>query len=502
MRQPCLGRTLAPLSNEGRLAVSSRALFGAITSALLTLTLLALASPAASQSGRAGEAATGPSPERLVILVPAPRGGGLDQTANAMKQALEGEGLVREAVIEWRPGGGGLVALAEVVEARRGDPRFLILGGSVMVTASQTNQSVRSLLDTTPIARLAGDYQALAVPPGSPIRDLDHLLQIVDRDPSAIHWTSGSDRGRQLVERIYVHTGVDAASAPFELQAGDSDARLALRGRDARLVAISSYGALAADAAQGYARILAVAAPGRQFRGLPTLEGHGFALSSMNWRGVFAPPAIPEADARRLEAIMSQMVRSRVWRQALDDHGWVDLYLSGAPLRSFVLQEHQRPPPDPSTPRRGADANRLRDFLAAMGIAAALALAATFAIQMWRRRRPRRREQAVKAGLASIPSLEPSSDRVGAQQALVTAINREFESWKLSDAERDVAWLMLKGLAMREIARLRGTSERTVNQQAQAVYGKSGLEGRTDLAGYILDQCLAPQGSDQKPTSA
>jgi len=44
---------------------------------------------------------------------------------------------------------------------------------------------------------------------------------------------------------------------------------------------------------------------------------------------------------------------------------------------------------------------------------------------------------------------------------------------------------------MSEIARVRDASERTVRQQAQAVYAKADLEGRSDLAGYILDRCLS-----------
>jgi len=69
-------------------------------------------------------------------------------------------------------------------------------------------------------------------------------------------------------------------------------------------------------------------------------------------------------------------------------------------------------------------------------------------------------------------------------------IQVDFGEWNLSHAERDVAWFMLRGLPMKEIAGLRGTSERTVRQQAQAIYRKAGLESRSDLAGRVLERFI------------
>jgi DNA-binding NarL/FixJ family response regulator len=69
-------------------------------------------------------------------------------------------------------------------------------------------------------------------------------------------------------------------------------------------------------------------------------------------------------------------------------------------------------------------------------------------------------------------------------------ISDDFKSWRLSEAECDVAWFMLRGLPMKEIAGVRGTSERTVRQQAQAVYRKAGLDGRSDLAGRVLERFI------------
>jgi DNA-binding CsgD family transcriptional regulator len=77
-------------------------------------------------------------------------------------------------------------------------------------------------------------------------------------------------------------------------------------------------------------------------------------------------------------------------------------------------------------------------------------------------------------------------------QGLGVAIERQFARWKLTPAESEVGLLLLKGLSHREAARVRGTSERTVRQQARSLYLKAGLAGRSELAAFFLEDLLLP----------
>lgn len=77
-------------------------------------------------------------------------------------------------------------------------------------------------------------------------------------------------------------------------------------------------------------------------------------------------------------------------------------------------------------------------------------------------------------------------------RGLGAAIDAQFERWRLSVAEREVALLLLKGLAHKEIAEVRGTSEKTVRQQALALYRKAGLSGRAELSAFFLEDLLLP----------
>jgi DNA-binding CsgD family transcriptional regulator len=77
-------------------------------------------------------------------------------------------------------------------------------------------------------------------------------------------------------------------------------------------------------------------------------------------------------------------------------------------------------------------------------------------------------------------------------QGLGAALDRQFERWALSPAEKEVALLLLKGLSHKEVANVRSITEATARQQARAVYKKAGLSGRNDLAAFFLEDLLLP----------
>ncbi|MEQ8859069.1 MAG: LuxR C-terminal-related transcriptional regulator [Pseudomonadales bacterium] len=75
---------------------------------------------------------------------------------------------------------------------------------------------------------------------------------------------------------------------------------------------------------------------------------------------------------------------------------------------------------------------------------------------------------------------------------LGSAIDQQFRRWKLSKAESEVGLLLLKGLSHKEIAGVRNTSERTIREQARALYRKAGLGGRASLSAFFLEDLLLP----------
>lgn len=78
-------------------------------------------------------------------------------------------------------------------------------------------------------------------------------------------------------------------------------------------------------------------------------------------------------------------------------------------------------------------------------------------------------------------------------EGLSQSIDQQLSKWNLTAAEKEVALLLLKGLSLKEIADIRSTTEKTARVQSIAVYSKSGLSGRSELAAFFLEDLLLPQ---------
>ena len=76
---------------------------------------------------------------------------------------------------------------------------------------------------------------------------------------------------------------------------------------------------------------------------------------------------------------------------------------------------------------------------------------------------------------------------------LLAVIDLKFEVWELTPSEQQIAMLLIKGFSAQEIADLRDTRPGTVKSQCSAIYLKSGVAGRNELAAYFVEDLLAGQ---------
>ena len=105
----------------------------------------------------------------------------------------------------------------------------------------------------------------------------------------------------------------------------------------------------------------------------------------------------------------------------------------------------------------------------------------------------RQRElEAVKAQLVETKDhLSEARKQISAAgQEYHQVIQKQFDTWQLTPSEKEVASLLLKGLSFDEIANVRNTKEKTVRQQATAIYRKSGLNSRHEFAAWFFEDFL------------
>lgn len=77
-----------------------------------------------------------------------------------------------------------------------------------------------------------------------------------------------------------------------------------------------------------------------------------------------------------------------------------------------------------------------------------------------------------------------------ARHRLGKVIQEQFQQWELTASEQEVALLLLKGLSFKEIAAVRSTLEKTVRQQASAIYRKAGVTGRHAFSAWFIEDFL------------
>lgn len=444
----------------------------------------------------------------LTLVTPSAPGGGRGWTAEAMKEVLESEGLVRSVRIEHVPGDGGLDALSNLTTIHSGDSHALLVAGMFMVGAAVSKHAVAAMNDLAPIAQLTSDADVVVVPASSPYRTLDDLIEAMRRNPGAMHWAGASVGGldHPTVWQLARAAGIAPELMHYESFQGESEVAAKVAGGEFS-AGIDGYSAFEGLLRRGELRGLAmVSRQPLDGISIPTFRELGLVgVSIANWYGAFAPPAIAGADRQRLESLVQRMVESRSWRAAVKRHHLRNTFLKSAEFLQLVQQEQRRIAKAEATRNASPDlrflsnlwAHRLEWLLAMAG-----GCLATLGAFCWQKLAARRREEALRRRLLELSDAIESSTRealrrtqdiTAVRAGMQAQIQREFNSWGLTDAERSVAQLMLKGLRFKDIAGARNTSDRTVRQQAQAIYRKAGLDGRTDLAAYFLDSVLGAQ---------
>lgn len=261
-----------------------------------------------------------------------------------MQHVLLREGLARTVTVENIPGAAGTIGLARFLSAERGNTDTVMVSGLIMLGAIVTHQSVLRLGDTTPIARLTGEYEALVVPTASSFRSLADFIRAFKERPEAISWGGGSAGGTDqiLAGLVADAVAVDPRRVNYIAFSGGGESMSAILGGQVS-IGVNGLAEFAPHIASGAVRVLGISSPTRVLGlDVPTLREQGVDVELENWRSVVAPPDIPTADRERLERTIREMVRSPAWRDVLGRYRWSDRYLDGVEFARFVEDEERR----------------------------------------------------------------------------------------------------------------------------------------------------------------
>jgi putative tricarboxylic transport membrane protein len=319
-----------------------------VATALAPMVVLALAAcgtsaqaPAGSGGGSGGgqEAVTG-----LRYMVPNTPGSGYDLTARTATKVMEDAGLARNVEVFNVPGAGGTVGLQRVVN-EKGNGKLIMQMGLGVVGASYTNNSEATLKDTTPIAKLIEEPEAVLVPAASPYQSLDQLVTAWKADPRNVPVGGGSSPGGpdHLAPHLLAKAvGIDPKTVNYVAYDGGGELLTSLLGGQIAF-GMSSASELIDQIQAGQVRVLAVTGAERT-EGIdaPTLREANVDLEFTNWRGVVAPPGIGDADKQTLAKLIDDMHNSQEWKDAEAKNNFIDAYLPPDQFATFLQQENER----------------------------------------------------------------------------------------------------------------------------------------------------------------
>lgn len=282
--------------------------------------------------------------DELRIIAPASPGGGWDQTARAMQEAVQSGGAVKAVTVENVPGAGGTVGLAQLAGQEAGKDNVLMVNGLVMVGAILTNKSAVTLENTTPIARLTGEYEVIVVPGSSEIKTLADLVAKLKANPGSVAWGGGSAGGTDhiLAGLIAKAAGADVSKLNYVPFSGGGEALAAVMGGHV-VAGISGYSEWEGQIKSGELRALAISAPERVAGiDIATLKEQGVDVDLANWRAIVGPPGITDEQKKALLDTVDAAVKSEAWKKVLAAKNWTDLYLPGDDFGKLLAAENAR----------------------------------------------------------------------------------------------------------------------------------------------------------------
>jgi putative tricarboxylic transport membrane protein len=266
--------------------------------------------------------------------------GGYSLTSGAISDALKAEELLGDYTSSFKPGAGGSVGLAAFQEIK-GKPEAALVVGIALTGGMYSNKSTLNLLDSTPIAKVLREYDAIVVPASSKYRTLNQLMDDLKAKPNGVAIAGGSKGGidHQVIGLLAQKAGIDPTKLNYVVFSGGPEVVTSLLSNSTQ-VGISGSAEFAAFVASGKLRVLGVssAKPLKGFKG-KTFVSQGYDLVYGNWRGIMAPADLSKADYMNFIKVIDIMHVSPSWKAQLVKNNWDNEFAAGTAFKSF-LEKH------------------------------------------------------------------------------------------------------------------------------------------------------------------
>ena len=133
--------------------------------------------------------------------------------------------------------------------------------------------------------------------------------------------------------------GVDAAKINYVPFRGGGEAVAAILGGNVT-VGGSGYSEFQQYIESGKMRPIAVTSP-KRLKGIniPTMIEQGYSIDIGNWRGVYAPAGLTDAQRKALTDMVLKATKSKSWAASLEENNWTSAWMANPEFDDFVDRE-------------------------------------------------------------------------------------------------------------------------------------------------------------------
>jgi len=307
-------------------------------------TRIAVAVAALTLSLTAG--AQGWSPQKNVEIVVGSAPGGInDRTARVVEKTLLDNKLFSGTlVIVNRPGGGGNISF-NYVDQRRGDPHYLLVGTTSMLSNHIVGSSKLGHNEFTPIASLLSDYLVFVVNPSSTIKTARDLADRLRKDPKSLTVGFANTIGNHnhiaagMLLKVMGGNPRDLKVVVFK---GSAEALTALLGGHIDVIP-SAGGNAAPHIVSGKLRGVGITAEKRYagaLASIPTMKEQGFDVVTGGWRGLLGPQGMTAPQVAYWEDVLRKMTQTPDWKAYLERNYSGDDFVTGEQWRKQLDREY------------------------------------------------------------------------------------------------------------------------------------------------------------------
>jgi putative tricarboxylic transport membrane protein len=244
-----------------------------------------------------------------------------------------------------RAGGGNQIAYAYVSQ-HAGDPHYLLMGTTTLITAHAMGTSKMAYSEFTPIASIFNDFVVITVNAASPLMSGKDLVARMKADAPSVSLGFSSSLGNHhhIIAGLFMkNIGANPRDLKTVIFKGSSEAITALLGNHIDMVSTGATNA-AGHMAAGKLRVLGVSS-GQRLPGamavVPTWKEQGVDLVYGSWRSIVGPKGLTPEQVVFWENAMRRVIESADWKAELERNYWGDFFKTGAEFRKTIDSEYR-----------------------------------------------------------------------------------------------------------------------------------------------------------------